>query len=376
MPAEARGVTHSLFDTLKSNRMIALRSGAHILSDTETATFICENPDVLARTLPLIVQWGFAARDDEGALYSPHLLQREIRRQEREQRRAEREESLRQFEAAQAAGLIPADDTLKGYQAKINGGSGGRPRKGETKGQARLRRAQEAEEAMRQRHMPLMRSMPGHDQSKTENPIQNQNRFSVSTNSVSKPVSSVPLDVDTELDNFPIPKPTSDGTEETAKPEQAKTQLSPAVINDTVKQVLQIANFTEGKRHQFPAIRKWLQDGCPPEVLIAAVRDHRAVMDSRPQHMGAFQAAIRAAWEQYQVPQTIAAPEPEQPEWEKKARADLAEDRRKWSEMLKQLGNFGTVQKVWAEKQSRLGRPTELALEAYLTAYRPKEDAA
>lgn len=38
MPAEARGVAHSLFDTLTANRMIVLRSGTHMLTDAEVAT--------------------------------------------------------------------------------------------------------------------------------------------------------------------------------------------------------------------------------------------------------------------------------------------------------------------------------------------------
>ncbi|MGY6770371.1 hypothetical protein [Komagataeibacter sp. NFXK3] len=164
MPAEARGVAHSLFDTLKANRMVVMCSGTHMRSDDEIAAFICESP----ATLPLIEQWGFAARDDEGALYSPHLLQREIRRQERARKRAEREENLRRFEAAQAAGIIPADDTLRGHHAKINGGSGGRPRKGETAGQAKIRRAQEAEAAPPSATSPSWCPCPLRQKPKTE----------------------------------------------------------------------------------------------------------------------------------------------------------------------------------------------------------------
>ncbi len=377
MPAEARGVAHSLIDTLKANRMIVLRSGTHMLTDAEVATFISENPDVLARTLPMIEQWGFAARDDDGALYSPHLLQREIRRQERARRRAQRDENLRRFEAAQAAGEIPAGDTLKAQQARKNGMLGGRRRNGESREQAKARRIQAFEEAARQRHMPLMVSVPSTQSAETENPNQNRNRFSVSGGSVSPVGSSVSLGIDIELDNYPISTPTPDETDQTQTPAPAaKAPVSQAVLTDTVERVMEIADFTEGKRQQYPAIRKWLSEGCPPHVLIEAVRAHKQVLTTRPNHMGAFQGPIRAAWEQYQVQTPDPMPEPVMEEWEKQARADLAEDRRKWSALMEQLGDYGRAKQEWAQTAASLGKPPELTLEAYLDAYRPQDVAA
>lgn len=377
MPAEARGVAHSLFDTLKANRMIVLRSGKHMLTDAEVAAFICESPDVLARTLPMIEQWGFAARDDEGALYSPHLLQREIRRQERARRRAQREENLRRFEAAQAAGEIPAGDTLKAQQARKNGMLGGRRRNGESQEQANARRIQAVKEAARQRHMPLMVSVPSTQSAETENPNQNRNRFSVSGVSVSPVGSSVPLGIDIDLDNYPISTPTPDETDQTQNPEPAqKASVSQAILTDTVEKVMEIADFTEGKRQQYPAIRKWLSEGCPPHVLIEAVRAHKQVLTTRPSHMGAFQGPIRAAWEQYQVQAPDPTPAPIMPEWEKQARADLAEDRRKWSALMERLGDYGRANQEWAQTAASLGRPAELTLDAYLNAYRPQDVAA
>ncbi|WP_019091297.1 hypothetical protein [Komagataeibacter europaeus] len=377
MPAEARGVAHSLIDTLKANRMIVLRSGTHMLTDAEVATFISESPDVLARTLPMIEQWGFAARDDDGALYSPHLLQREIRRQERARRRAQRNENLRRFEAAQAAGEIPVGDTLKAQQARKNGMLGGRRRNGETKEEAYTRRIRATEDAARQRHMPLMVSVPSTQSAETENPNQNRNRFSVSGGSVSPVGSSVPLGIDIDLDNYPISTPTSDETDQTQNPTPAqKASVSQAILTDTVEKVMEIADFTEGKRQQYPAIRKWLSEGCPPHVLIEAVRAHKQVLTTRPNHMGAFQGPIRAAWEQYQVQTPDPMPEPVMEEWEKQARADLAEDRRKWSDLMQQLGDYGRAKREWAQTAASLGRPTELTLDAYLDAYRPQDVAA
>ncbi|AQU87399.1 hypothetical protein B0W47_07835 [Komagataeibacter nataicola] len=378
MPAEARGVAHSLFDTLKANRMVVMRSGTHMLSDDEIAAFICETPATLARTLPLIEQWGFAARDDEGALYSPHLLQREIRRQERARKRAEREENLRRFEAAQAAGIIPADDTLKAQQARKNGMLGGRRRNGETKEEARARRLRAAEEVQRQRNIPLMVSLPSVQSGETENRNPNRNRFSVSPGSVSPVGSSVSLGIDIDLDNNPISAPTPDETDQTENPASAsKAPVSQAVLTDTVERVMEIADFTEGKRQQYPAIRKWLSEGCPPHVLIGAVRAHKQVLTARPNHMGAFQGPIRAAWEQYQVQAPDPIPTPAMQDWEKRARADLVEDHRAWSALMQELGDYGRAKQQWADMAAKLGRPTtELTLEAYLAAYRPQDVAA
>ncbi|GCE89661.1 hypothetical protein MSKU15_1262 [Komagataeibacter diospyri] len=377
MPAEARGVAHSLIDTLKANRMIVLRSGTHMLTDAEVATFISESPDVLARTLPMIEQWGFAARDDDGALYSPHLLQREIRRQERARRRAERDEALRQFEAAQAAGAIPADDTLRGYKARINGGNGGRPRKGETPEQARARRAQEAEDTVRQRHMPLMVSVPATQPAETENRNQNPNRFSVSGGSVSKLGSSVSVDIDKDKD---INSSISESVE-TGLP-QTDAVIERGAIDRTVKAVMEAAGFPSySTRRHIGMVRKWLQQGIPEAVIVQAVTDHTADMHENrevPQHAGCFDKPVQAAWSQHQIAADLPEPPPSpvMQEWEKQARADLAEDRRKWSDLMQQLGDYGRAKQEWAQTAASLGKPPELTLEAYLDAYRPQDVAA
>ncbi|MFT8634801.1 hypothetical protein [Novacetimonas hansenii] len=364
-------------DTLRSHRMIVLRSGGHILSDQEVAAFICEQPDVLARTLPVIEQWGFAARDDDGALYSPHLLARELRRQDRARRRAERDEALRRFEAAQAAGEIAPDATLRGMTAKINGSRGGRPRKEETAEQARIRRAQEADAAQRQRRMPLMRSLPG---AETQNPNQKPKPVSVFGVSVSGTGFSVPLDIGIDSDINLNPTSTPDEPEnpaaQTEQPVQAVT-VSPEVLATTVERVIEVAGFTLGKRNQYPAVRKWLAQGCPPELLIEAVRMHRATMDSAPEHMGAFQAAIRSAWEQSLINAPEPAPQREIPAWETQARTDLAADQRAFAVFFEENRDYGQARRRWAEEAARLGRPTaDLKLDAYLNAYRPAEQAA
>ncbi|WEQ56461.1 hypothetical protein LV564_05080 [Komagataeibacter nataicola] len=376
MPAEARGVAHSLFDTLKANRMVVMRSGTHMLSDDEIAAFICETPATLARTLPLIEQWGFAARDDEGALYSPHLLQREIRRQERARKRAEREENLRRFEAAQAAGIIPADDTLRGHHAKINGGKGGRPRKTENAEQARIRRAQEAEAATRQRNIPLMVSLPAPAEAKNRN--LNQNRFSVSGGSVSVLGSEVSLDIDKDKEiNSSISESAETGFA------QVEAVIDDATLDRAVRTVMEAACFPkDSTRRHTGIVRKWLQAGIPEPVIVQAVADHTAAMHQNreiPQHAGCFDKPVRAAWAQHQISADLPepAPSPVMQDWEKQARADLMEDHRAWSALMQELGDYGRAKQQWADMAAKRGRPTtELTLEAYLAAYRPQDVAA
>lgn len=375
LPAEARGVAHSLLDTLKASRMVALRSGAHVLTDAEIAAFICEQPDVLDRALPVIERWGFAARDDEGALYSPHLLLRAQRRQEKARRDAERSANAAQFEAAQAAGQIPPGETLRGHQARINGRMGGRARKGETPEQARARRMQEAEEAARQRNLTLLRSVPN---AETENRNQKPNSVSVSGFSVSDLGSSVSLDIDTDNN---IPSSVSEsGETEPAKPTSA---VQTDILNRTVARVMEVAGFERSTiGNHIGIVRKWLQEGIPEPVIVQAARNLTGEMRGKgqfPRHAGAFDGPVRAAWAQQQ----IAAQLPEQaaerslPEWEQQARAALADDQRAFAAIMQREGDYGRAKTLWAGEATRLGRPTTtLGLSAYLDAYRPQERAA
>ena len=96
MPAEMRGVVVNLRDALKELRGTVFRAGQMVLTDSQVAIQAWLDADVLARTLPAIIQAGFMARDDEGALFSPQLYAAQIRREERQAREA----------AAQALSLI------------------------------------------------------------------------------------------------------------------------------------------------------------------------------------------------------------------------------------------------------------------------------
>ncbi len=392
--AELRGVIQSLHDGLRELRMITWRSGAHALTVEEIAVQIGEQPDVLERTLPDIMARGFAARDDRGALFSPHLYVRELRRQERQARLAEREERAAEIEAKVAAGILPAGATLKAVSAQSNGGTGGRPRKGETPEEARARRASERAQAeQRQREMALMRVMPAAGNPETKNPNQNPNRFSVSGVSVSKPVSEVSLDLEIERNREKTSISESSETFETeiAETSGADTEMAEAdrdLLRVTVARVMTAAGFPRdsiGK--QVPSVRKWLREGCPPDVIVEAVSRHTAAMrgnEDVPTHMGAFRKAIRAEWDAYRALSVLPAessgagpaPTAPQPEWERRARDDHAADLLAFEKIRRDEWDYGVARRIWAQKARELGRPGDLKLESYIEAYRPQEDAA
>ncbi|MFW7268814.1 hypothetical protein ACMAUO_12695 [Gluconacetobacter sp. Hr-1-5] len=360
--------------------MIAFRSGTHALPVPEIATLIGEQADVLTRTLPEIVRRGFAAWDDEGCLYSPHLLARELRRQERARKAAERAARQDAIEAAIAAGELPADMTIQTMANQTNARRGGRPRKGESPEAAYARRLAEAEHAGQQRSMRLLRTV---ETQKTETGNQNRNGFSVSVDSVSLPVSGVSLDLDRERNtNLSLSE-----SQETAEPEtRPETAPVPAeLLAETANRVLRAAGWerTDLSR-QMGAIRGWLQRGCPADVLVEAVEAHAQAMkanEDTPRHMGAFQKAIGAAWEAHRMlslmPEEIGRPAPPTPDWERQAREDYGHDQRLFASIMQAEGDYTKARRLWADKARELGRPiTELRLESYLAAYRPQEDAA
>lgn len=379
-PAEIRGVVVSIRDTLHESRMVAFRSGDHALPVDEIATMIGERVEVLDRTLPEIVRRGFAAWDDQGCLYSPHLLARELRRQERARRAEERAARQDAIDAGIAAGTLPADMTVQRMANAVNARRGGRPRKGETNEQAYARRLAEAEQADQQRSMRLLRTV---ETPKTETGNQNRNGFSVSGDSVSVPVSGVSLDLDRER-NINLSLSESQETAETET--QPETVLvTPELLAETANRVLGAAGWerTDLSR-QMGAIRGWLQRGCPADVLVEAVAAHTQAMkanEDTPRHMGAFQKAIGAAWDAHRtlslMPEEIGRPAPPTPEWERRAREDHRHDQRVFAVIMQTEGDYTKAKRLWADRAREMGRPvTDLRLDSYLAAYRPQEDAA
>lgn len=378
LPAEQRGVFHSLMDALKAARDVVFRVGGRALDDAQVAQMACEHVDVLQRVLPELEFTRFILRDEDGALYSPHLVERQIRREERAAARAEKQRRLEEFQERQDAGEFAPQASVKVMTSRANAAKGGRPRKGETSEQARERREREAVE---QREMRLLSSISGGAVSETEN----QNQFSktvlVSGVSVSKPVSGFPVDLEVEKDISPSDSNSTKPAEtETGKP---AIEISEALISQTVARVLKIGRLPDGQAGFAKSIcGRFLRDGIPADVLVEAVKQHTekmALNGDTAYKMGAFRKPIERFWADHQAGvSTAPVPEPTPREdWENRALEAYAKAQKIWSEAFHLQRDYSAVKREWpelAKKHALPACPVERA--AYLDWYRPQAQAA
>ncbi|WP_317215520.1 hypothetical protein [Gluconobacter sp. GP1] len=378
LPAEQRGVFHSLMEALKAARDVVFRVGGRALDDAQVAQMACENVDVLQRVLPELEFTRFILRDEDGALYSPHLVECHIRREERAQARAEKQRRLEEFQERQDAGQFASDASVKVMTSRANAAKGGRPRKGETAEEARDRREREA---VQQREMRLLSAVSGGRVSETEN----QNQFSktvlVSGVSVSKPVSRFSVDLEVEKDISPSDSNSTKPAEtETEKPALG---ISEALISQTVARVLKIGRLPDGQAGFAKSIcGRLLRDGIPADVLVEAVKQHTekmALNGDTAYKMGAFRKPIERFWADHQAGvSTNPVPEPTpREEWEDRALEAYAKAQKIWSEAFHLQRDYSAVKREWpelAQKHDLPACPVERA--AYLDWYRPQAQAA
>ena len=378
LPAELRGVFHSLMDALKSARDVVFRVGGRALDDVQVAQMACENVEVLRRVLPELEFTRFILRDEDGALYSPHLVERQIRREERAQARAERQRRLEEFKVRQEAGEFAPEAGVKAMTSRANASKGGRPRKGEKAEDAYVRRQREAVE---QREMRLLSSIDGGAVSETEN----QNQFSkavlVSGVSVSKPVSGFSVDLELEKDISPSDSNSTKPAEtETDKP---AVEIPETLISQTVARVLKIGRLPDGQAGFAKSIcGRFLRDGVPADVLVEAVKQHAekmALNGDTAYKMGAFRKPIERFWADHQAGvSTAPAPEPVAWEdWEERALEVYAKAQEVWSEAFRLKRDFSAVKRDWPELAQAHDLPTcPVERAAYLDWYRPQAQAA
>ncbi|MFT8932150.1 MAG: hypothetical protein ABF976_10375 [Acetobacter syzygii] len=295
MAPELRGVVTNLHDALKELRSCVFRAGQLVLEDEQIAQQAWLGADVLARTLPTILQSGFMARDDDGALFSPHLYAKLLRKEERTARKAEADAQWAQW---QDSGYMPEGMSRKMMTARQNGGAGGRPRKGESAEQARARRAREVEQQQAQRHMPLVATVAG-GKTETENPNKKPNGFSVAENSVS----SVSIDLELERDKY-ISSSSNSG--ETEKP---KTKPDDALVRRVAARMVSVTDMNDQIGFAISFARKWLGMGATEETIISAIQKHQSVMPSTepPRKLKVFEAAVLRGIEEQQVIASIPA---------------------------------------------------------------------
>ncbi|MFT8480203.1 hypothetical protein [Gluconobacter oxydans] len=378
LPAELRGVFHSLMDALKSAREVVFRVGGRALDDVQVAQMACENVEVLRRNLPELEFTRFILRDEDGALYSPHLVERQIRRAERAAVRAEQQRRLEEFQARQEAGEFAPGASVKAMTSRTNALRGGRPRKGETAEQARERREREANQ---QREMRLLTPVTGGRNSETEN----QNQFSkgvlVSGDLGFETGLEVSVDLESEKDISPSnSKSTKPAETQTDKP---VLEISESLISQTVARVLKIGRLPDGQAGFAKSIcGRFLRQGLPADVLVEAVKQHTekmALNGDAANKMGAFCKPIERFWADHQAGVST-APEPEPvplEDWEEQARAAFARAQEVWNKAFREKRDFSAVQRAWPDlAQAHDLPPCPYDRAAYLDWYRPQEQAA
>lgn len=378
LPAEQRGVFHSLMDALKSARDVVFRVGGRALDDAQVAQLACENVEVMRRVLPELELTRFMLRDEDGALYSPHLVERQIRRAERAAARAEQQRRLEEFQARQEAGEFAPGASVKAMTSRANAAKGGRPRKNETPEQARARREREATE---QREMRLLTTVTGGRISETEN----QNQFSkpvlVSGDLGSETGFEVSVDLESEKDiSLLNSKSTKPVETQTDKP---VLEIAETLISQTVARVLRIGRLPEGQAGFAKSIcGRFLRQGVPADVLVEAVKQHTekmALNGDTANRMGAFCKPIERFWADHQAGVST-APEPEpvaREAWEDQANAAFAKAQEIWNEAFREKRDFSAVQRAWPDLAQAHGLPDcPYGRSAYLDWYRPQEQAA
>lgn len=378
LPAEQRGVFHALFDALKSARSAAFRIGCQALDEGQIAQMACERVEVLGRVLPALQLSGFMLQDHDGAWYSPHLVERAIRRAERAQARAEQARRLEAFHERQEAGEFAPTASVKTMTSRDNAARGGRPRKGETPEEAKARRAHEA---VQQREMRLLAPVTSSPMRETEN----QNQFSkvVLVSGDLGFETETPVFVDLESE-----KHISHSNSESTKPEETETAkldaaVSEPLIAQTVARVMKLGKLPESQAGFAKSIcGRFLRDGVPADALVEAVGRHTAKMALNgdiPQKMGVFKKPIEQFWAEYQA--GCIEPEPEQAPpreaWEARALAEYARGMEIWREAFSHHRDFTAVTRAWPELAAKHGLPScPFDKEAYLDWHRPRVCAA
>lgn len=346
MAPELRGVVTNLHDALKDLRSCVFRAGQLVLEDGQIAQQAWLGADVLARVLPTILQSGFMARDDEGALFSPHLYAKLLRKEEREARKAQADA---QWEQWQESGEVPEGMSRKMVTARENGKKGGRTRKGESPEQARIRRAREMEQQHAQRHMPLVATVAG-GKTETQNPNKKPNGFSVTGNSVS----SVPIDLELESNNIS----SSSTSGETEKP---KTELDDALVRRVAARMVSVSGMSDQISFAVSFARKWIGMGATEEIIISAIQKHQSVMPSTepPRRLKVFEAAVLRGIEAQQVMESMPGPsaaEPNDP-FTALVKQRLHEAHVLWSGKYKLHGTMEKADEAFAAEAGAHGLP-------------------
>lgn len=362
MSPALRGIVTNLHDALKELRACVFRAGSLVLTDEQIARQAWIEFSDLEWALPEIIKAGFMARDDQGALFSPHLYGRLLRKEDREARKALADQYWQQ---AEETGVMPEGLTRKQISARLNGAKGGRRRKDETPEAHVARRARELQEQQAQRTMLLMGVVSG-GKTQTENPNKKPNGFSVTGNSVS----GFPIDLEERDIHIPSSSISSLTDETETQPvDQAQVQQLAARMMSASGLGADQAGFAVS------FARGWLGQGVSADLIVSAIAAHRRKMDENrevPRTMGVFKAPVQRAISGEEVVQLVAEDSPHappEPEWKWQAAKAWAQQAVVFGNTMREFGDFGRVVREWPEIAAKHGLPDckrdRAAYEAY-----------
>lgn len=384
MAPDLRGVVTNLHDALKEARICVFRAGDVVLDHEQIARQAWLEPDVLARMLPVIIQSGFMARDDDGALFSPHLYERELRREQRAYRRAMAAENRQAIEQGIANGNLPPTMTPRQSANMSNGARGGRPRNGETKEQAKARRERELHQAQQQRKMPLVSTIPG-GKTETQNPNTKTHSVSVSVSGEDNSVSGFPIDLDIECDNN-IPSSSTSGETENPETETQKTAYEQADVQRLAARMMAASGLGEDQvGFAMSFAKQYLGRGISPDLIVEAIAAHKQKMANNfdaPKGFGVFKAPIERAVAGEEIAQIVSdqgAVQRELPEWQQIMEAAYEKAGSLYGKTMQELGDFGRMTREWPMIAERNGLPpvawTRSAYEAHFNPEKQKKAA-
>ncbi|MCP1246715.1 hypothetical protein NKW54_12295 [Acetobacter cerevisiae] len=351
MPADLHGVIMKLHDALKEMRSCVFRIGLDIMQDSEIAQQVGLSGDALADTLPDIIRKGMMARDDGGALFSPHMYDKLLRSEERAARKASADYA---WQKAQETGEEPSGLTRKQITARQNGAKGGRKRKGETDEVYAARRTREMQEQKAQRTMPLMGVVSG-GKTQTENPNKKPNNALGYENLGS----SVSIDLEERDNNIPS---TSISTE----PGETETQpLDRAQVKQLAARIMAVSGLgADQAPFAVSFSRKWLgQSPSRSDLVVSAISAHCQKMSENgesPRTMGVFKAPVQRALDGEDIIQMMPEPDPAAPpppEWQQMADAEWGRQTQIYSNTMREWGDFGRLQREWPQVAAKHGLP-------------------
>ncbi|OUJ03181.1 hypothetical protein HK14_03180 [Acetobacter cibinongensis] len=298
------------------------RVGQHVLSDAEVARQASLNEAVLVQTLPHLIEWGFFARDDAGAVFSTLLYDRILRKEERDAAKLHAQEARAQWVAeAEARGEPTENLTSKQIASRMNGRKGGRPRK---------------------------------------NPS--------TKNKVSRVIADNPTgfvgSVEEERDNTILNNNLSSSPSESREPENPKPDE--AEVRLIAQKAREAAGLGNGQRtFSETYVRNFLRDGIDAETILNIAAQKRG----EAQKFVYLDIPVRDAFRAKQESTAQALAVENAPDWQKKAKNAYAKANALFAKEMTEKGDFGRVQREWPDTATMCGLPpverTQAAYEAY-----------